>query len=49
MGGLDEVPRGMEGADRFRRYLRFQKTPKIKISKFELTPLIQMWVVIQQS
>ena len=46
---MDEVPRGMEGVNRFRRYLSFQKTPKIKISKFELTPLIQMWAVIQQS
>ena len=46
---MDEVPRGMEGVNRFRRYLRFQKTPKKEISKFKLTPLIQMWAVIQQS
>ena len=46
---MDEVPRGMEGVNSFRRYLRFQKRPKIKISKFELTPLIQICAVIQKS
>ena len=40
---------GIEGVNRCRGYLRYQKTQKLKISKFELTPLIQMWAVIELS
>ena len=42
MGG---VPWGIEGVTRCRSYLRYQKAKKLKISKFGLTPLIQMWAV----
>ena len=45
MWWLGGVPWGIEGVNRCRSYLRYQKTKKLKISNFGLTHLIQMWAV----
>ena len=39
------LPWGIEGVNRCRSYLRYQKTQKVKISKFGVTSLIQTWAV----
>ena len=42
MGG---VPWGIEVVNRCRSYLRYQKRKRLKISKFGLNSLIQIWAV----
>ena len=45
MGG---VLWGIGGVNRCRSHPRYQKTKKLKIPKFGLTPLIHMWAVLCQ-
>ena len=45
MWWLSGLPWDIEGANRCRSYLRYQKSIKLKISKFGLTSLIQIWAV----